>query len=187
MIVETNLPPRPQMSEPTNQQITVQPHTRMARMLHWGTTLLLLYGFIRNGEFTDPLNNPDAMQLEVLFAIGLGALFAVRFVFMNRSNGGTSRLPASAPRWERVSSHVVHLGTYLGVAAIILTGLAIALTSSIGGLPLQTALAAHDGAVHVTALLIVIHIAGALWHWLIRRDGVWQAMVSGKSRTRYSK
>ncbi|MGI9355142.1 MAG: cytochrome b [Rhizobiaceae bacterium] len=161
---------------PTEPQ-TVRSHTRIGRWLHWGTTALLFYGFVRNGEITDPLNNPEAMQTEVLFAIGLGALFVWRFVFMRLANGGSTRLPATAPRWERFASHTVHLGTYLGVAAIILTGLAIALTSSTGGFPLSVAFAAHDGSVFVTALLIVIHIAGALWHWLIRRDGVWQAMT----------
>jgi len=69
---------------------TVRPHTRTGRWLHWGTTALLFYGFIRNGEFTDPLNDPAAMQVEVLFALLLGALFVWRFVFMHRQTEGAA-------------------------------------------------------------------------------------------------
>ncbi len=151
-------------------------HGLSARMLHWSTAGILLYGYIRNAEVTNALNDPEAMTREVWFAIALGVLFAARFVWMEFFNGGASRLPAHAPRWEHVLSRFAHYGIYVGVAAIILTGLGIAYFASGAPTSLAIMLGLHEFATAVTALLIFTHIAGALWHKFVRRDGVWESM-----------
>ncbi len=157
---------------------TANIHGRTARMLHWSTAGILLYGYIRNAEVTNALNDPEAMTREVWFAIALGVLFAARFVWMEFFNGGASRLPEHAPRWEHVLSRFAHYAIYVGVAAIILTGLGIAFFATGASLMLTIMTGLHEFATGATALLIFAHIAGALWHKIIRRDGVWESMGS---------
>ena len=36
-------------------------------------------------------------------------------------------------------------------------------------------------------LVIVIHIVGALWHWVVRKDGVWEAMIGHLPASRASR
>jgi len=47
---------------------------------------------------------------------------------------------------------------------------------------LRGMLSVHVKASSLLMLLIVVHIAGALWHWLVRKDGVWQSMVARQWR-----
>lgn len=42
---------------------------------------------------------------------------------------------------------------------------------------LHALLTTHVKASSFLMFLIVVHIAGALWHRLVRRDGVWEAML----------
>ena len=78
-----------------------QPHGRIAKVLHWATAALLLFAFIDNGDVTNAMNNPAAMRMEAYLGLGIVAVFALRLVWMRRFNAGASRLPASAPPWER--------------------------------------------------------------------------------------
>lgn len=60
-----------------------------------------------------------------------------------------------------------------------MTGLFIALFATINSVvPLRVSIFAHNAFAHALMPVIVIHIAGALWHWLVRRDGIWRAMMS---------
>lgn len=152
-------------------------HSRTGRLLHWATSALLIYGFVRNGEVTSALADPEKMRIEVIFASVLSVLFIVRYLWMQTANDGPTRLPREAPNWERVASKIVHVGLYVGVALVILTGYAIAYFAEQDGAPLRAVIVAHNAAAHTTLLLMIIHVAGALWHWLVRRDGVWQSML----------
>lgn len=38
----------------------------------------------------------------------------------------------------------------------------------------------HEDLAGLLVLLIVIHVLGAAWHWIVRKDGVWQPMLWAK-------
>lgn len=154
-----------------------RPHGLVAKLLHWGTAGLLLFAFIDNGDVTGALRDPAAMRFEAWVGLAVLATFALRWVWMRWMNGGASRLPASAPAWERWASRVAHNSLYLCVGLIVLTGLSIPLAQAVGGRGLVGAAAdLHEFVAGLTLWVIAAHVAAALWHKLVRRDGMWEAI-----------
>lgn len=168
-------------------------HGIATRIFHWLTGALLIYGLVFNAE-VEVLSDPAALAREIAFALALGGLFLIRLIWIE-SFGGGSQLPPDAPRWERVLSRIVHYGIYVLVLAIVLSGLAIALTASSPpslfgvGFPFAVdparrgfLLNLHEAVASALILLIGLHLLGAIWHWIVRKDGVWQSMLWGSRR-----
>ncbi|MEO0635135.1 MAG: cytochrome b/b6 domain-containing protein [Pseudomonadota bacterium] len=154
-------------------------HGFVTRTIHWLSAALVVYGYVKGLDNVSQLNDPALLRFEVLFALVLGAVFALRWVWTNCFAGAT-RLPQDAPRWEQVASRLVHSGLYIAVFAIVLSGLGIALGFSVpvlGGLFLSAMLAFHEASLVALPVLLVLHIAGAVWHKLVRRDGVMESMT----------
>lgn len=153
------------------------PHGRVAKILHWSTAGLLVFAYIENGDVTNALRDPAAMRLEAALGIFIAAIFALRFFWMQRFNAGASRLPASAPWWEHRLSRLAHHSLYLGVMAIVATGLMIAAAQA-WSTPQMVNITRdiHEGAANLTLFLIAAHVAAALWHKLMRQDGIWESM-----------
>jgi cytochrome b561 len=152
-------------------------HGRVAKILHWSTTALLLFAYIANGDVTNALRDPAAMRMEAYFGLGILAVFAARFVWMQRFNGGASRLSEAAPVWEHRLSRLAHHSIYLCVAAIVITGLLIPAALAWGTPPwVDAAREVHEFVANLTLVIIGAHVAAALWHKLVRRDGVWESI-----------
>ena len=154
-------------------------HGFVTRGIHWLSAGLIGYGYFKGLDDIGQLAHPGVLQFEVMFALALGALFVVRFVW-TKFVGGATRLPTAAPKWERFASRAVHLGLYGAVFGIVLTGLGIALaytTPVLAGAFLAAMIALHELALAIMPLLLLAHIAGALWHKFIRRDGVLESMT----------
>ncbi len=154
-------------------------HGSAAKFLHWSTTGLIAYGYLTGVDDVSDLADPARFRTELIFASLLGSLLVARFLWMHLINGHT-RLSAHAPHWERTLSRFAHYGMYVGVAAVILSGFAIGLGISLPGLGgsfVSTMIAIHEFLLAVTAMLMAAHVLGALWHLLIRRDGVWGSMM----------
>ena len=155
----------------------IKPHGIVAKTLHWGTMLLLLFAYIDNGDVTNALRNPASMRMEAYLGLGVAAVFALRFVWMQRFNRGASRLPTAAPMWEHWASRLAHYSLYLSVLAIVATGLLIPAAQNWGGPALtRNAVDLHEFVTSATLVLIGAHIVAALWHKLVRRDGVWESI-----------
>jgi cytochrome b561 len=153
------------------------PHGVVAKVLHWGTAGLLLFAYIDNGDVTNALRDPASMRFEAVVGLGVVAAFAARFVWMQRWNGGSTRLPASAPWWEHRLSRLAHHSLYLCVSAIVASGLLIWGAQSFGGGGLVRAAAdLHEFITGATLFVIGGHVAAALWHKIVRRDGVWESI-----------
>ena len=119
------------------------------------------------------------MQTEVLLALALGGLFLIRLFWTKRVAGAT-RLPEQAPIWEHWASRAVHIGLYASVFGIVLTGLGIALGFSVpllGGVFASAMIGLHEVALGALPIFLVVHIAGALWHKFVRKDGVLESMT----------
>ncbi len=109
----------------------------------------------------------------------MGLLFAFR-LFWTRKIGGATRLPQEAPSWEHVASRAVHCGLYGAVFTIVGTGLAIAYAYAspvLGDAFINMTIDIHEAALTVLPVLILTHVAGALWHKVTRRDGVLESMT----------
>ncbi len=158
---------------------TAGTHGFVTRGIHWLSAIMIAYGYFKGLDSLRQLSTPGVLQTEIVLALALGAVFLVR-LFWTRRVAGATRLPSDAPKWEHVASKLVHYGLYASVFAIVLTGLGIALgfsTPALSGVFLAAMLGLHDFALGVLPLLLVVHIAGALWHKVVRKDGVLESMT----------
>ncbi len=156
-----------------------KPHGLVTKGLHWVSAALIAYGYYKGLEDVSQLADPALFQSEVVFALILGAAFLVRLIW-TKAYSGSTRLPQSAPKWEHKASRVVHRGLYCSVFMIVLSGLGIALgygTPVLGGAFLNVMIGMHETALTLMPLLLLAHIAGAVWHKVIRRDGVLESMT----------
>lgn len=156
-----------------------QPHGFVTKGLHWVSAALLGYGYLKGLDDVSQLADPALLRYEVIFALLLGGLFLIRLLW-TKVVVGSSRLPKSAPRWEHTASRLVHHGLYASVFVIVLSGLGIALgvsTPLLGGLFTTLMIGLHEAAIAILPIMLLTHIAGALWHKLIRRDGVMESMT----------
>ena len=156
-----------------------KPHGFVTKGIHWLSGGLIAYGYFKGLDSVSQLADPALFQTEVTFALVLGAVFLFRLIWTQKV-GGATRLPQDAPQWEHWASKAVHIGLYASVFGIVLSGLGIALgyaTPMLGGLFLTAMLGVHEATLTVMPLLLIAHIAGALWHKVIRRDGVLESMT----------
>lgn len=156
-----------------------RPHGFVTRLIHWVAAGLVAFGYLKGLDNVRQLADPALLRSEVLFALALGAVFVVRLIWTHRIAGPT-RLPQAAPGWEHRASRAVHIGLYASVLAIVLSGLGIALGVSapaLGGPFLAAMIGLHEVSLVVLPLLLAIHVAGALWHKIVRRDGVLESMT----------
>ncbi len=156
-----------------------QPHGFVTKGIHWLSAGLLGYGYVKGLESVSQLADPALLQFEVAFALLLGGLFVLRYIWTHRVAGAT-RLPNEAPGWEKTASRAVHIGLYASVFAIVLSGLGIALGVSVpalSGLFVGAMIGLHEVSLTLLPLLLLTHIAGALWHKFVRRDGVMESMI----------
>ena len=149
----------------------------VAKCLHWGTALLLLFAYIANGDVTNALRDPAAMRMEAWLGLAILVIFAARYLWMHKYNAGVSRLPDAAPKWEHLVSRAAHHSLYLCVAAIVATGLLIWAAQSYGSdWMVNDARDIHEFFTNTTLFVIGAHVIAAFWHKLVRRDGIWEAI-----------
>lgn len=158
---------------------TVKPHGFVTRGIHWLTAILIGFGYFKGLDNVAQLRDPSLFWFEIYFALGLGAVFLFRLIWTKLVVGST-RLPADAPKWEHFASRIVQVGLYASVFLIVLSGLGIALgfaTPALGGLFMSAMIGLHEFSLFALPLLLMIHIAGALWHKFARKDGIMESMT----------
>lgn len=174
-------------------------HDAVARLLHWSMAVLILAMlFIGVAMVASITLRPTLLALHRPIGIALLVLAVVRLV--HRLRRRTPDLPRDLPRWQRAAAQASHVALYALMLAMPLIGWAMV---SAAGNPVVLwgdvhlpAIAPHDPAVYsvlraahawlARALLAVIllHLAAALYHAWIRRDGVFASMAGGRGGAR---
>ena len=155
------------------------PHGFVTRGIHWLSAGLIGFGYFKGLESVSQLAEPTLFWTEIVCALVIGGLFLIRLIW-TKMVAGTTRLPNHAPRWEHFASKAVHLGLYASVFGIVLSGLGIALAYStpwLSGLFMGAMIGLHEFTLAAMPLLLLAHVAGALWHKVVRRDGVLESMT----------
>lgn len=163
-----------------------------ARLLHWLMAVLILAMLFVGVSMVADLSPRHPLLISLHKAIGLALLVLVLLRIGTRLRHGTPPLPDDLPRaqqWAAKASHLLLYGLMLGMPLIGWGML------SAGGYPIPwhlPAIAPHD--LRLYALLralhgwlayllfatVLVHIAAALVHGLIRRDGVLRSMWPGR-------
>lgn len=111
------------------------------------------------------------------------------------------QLPAS-PAWQRAAAHVSHWALYALMLAISVEGWALAgtfrrpLDSVFGLATIRPIVTTQERAVHEQleqwhsilawslVALVAVHVAAAIWHMVVRKDGVMDRMLRSGPRDR---
>jgi cytochrome b561 len=172
-------------------------YTSGAKALHWTIALIIIVqipaGFImHNLAFSELKYN--MYQLHKSFGLIVLALSLVRLGW--RLTHRAPALPSHLKRWERVLARFTHVAFYALIIGIPLTGWLMVSASPLGidtkifwlipvphwPVPVGEGaesfwIGTHELLAKLTIGLLVLHVAGALKHHFIDRDGVLLRMV----------
>lgn len=166
-------------------------YRRPARWLHWIMALLVLL-MIPAGLIMVQKGLPRPVQDGLyLFHKNTGVILLLLIItrIAYRWRHKPPPLPAAMPLWQRRVAGLSHLALYVLLVVLPVSGY---IRVRAGGFPIEgldamgigtllpksEALAKAAQAVHVTSAFILIavlalHIAAALQHGLLRKDGIW--------------
>ena len=168
-----------------------------AVLLHWLLAAALIGIFVLGSYMADLPFSPQRLQLyswHKWAGVVILLLSALRLVWRltHRPPALPAKIEQAMPRWQTVAHHATHHGLYLLFFAVPLIGWAY---SSAAGFPIvlfgllplpdfvpvDQALAElikpwHEISAFAMAALVLLHVAGALKHALVDRDGLLQRM-----------
>ena len=156
---------------------SVRSYSLLAKFMHWAFIGVFAYAVINQVDEVEELENSTRLMKEVLFAILFLSLLLFRFIYMRSARAAMPQL--DMPKSLILLARVVHLGMYVSLALIAITGLIIGGLYYFGvkdGLVLEAILLSHEIFFWTSVNLMGLHIAGAIYHRL-QGDGVWSAMV----------
>ena len=170
----------------------------VAMTLHWLIGLSII-GLLIVGTYMHDLPNTDPnkfalYQLHKSFGISVLTLTVIRIVW--RLMNPVPPLPAGMPAWQRWGAHISHVGLYVLMLAIPLSGWAMVSSSTLGiptllfgavelpSLPITASEDSHEFFKEMHDLLgklmiglLLLHVAAALKHHFVDRDTVFRRML----------
>ena len=166
--------------------------------LHWLLVPLIfvLYGI---GWYMVELPKgtpPVAYYYNLHKSIGILAALPIVWLIVSRLTHAPPALPGSLPAWQARAAHANHLLFYVCLVVLVVSGFIESNFTKFGvrffGYPLPRLFAEdqtlywifnriHVYTSYVFAALAAVHIAAALKHLLVNRDGVFQRMWFGRS------
>jgi cytochrome b561 len=171
-------------------------YPRCARRLHWSTVALLgvqipvgLF-MVRYGVATD-FAAPTGILYDGHKLLGLLILLLAAVRLAYRSARGALPSEPSLAAWQKTMSHVTHWAIYAMLFAVPLLGwlaisyygpfrpfgLALPVLAAENGDRAQRFFALHRLAAYALIVLIGMHVGAALFHYLVRKDGVMRRML----------
>ncbi|HSC84227.1 MAG TPA: cytochrome b/b6 domain-containing protein [Pseudomonas sp.] len=166
-----------------------------ARLLHWLMAVLILTMLFVGVGMVGSLGPWQHSLVTIHKAVGLLLLGLVLLRLAVRLRQSPPALPASVPHWQQRLAHGAHVLLYLLMLALPLIGWAM---QSAGGYPLRVLgwvlpaivpqdadlyavlRSAHGWLAYLLFASVLLHLAAALFHGLIRRDGVLASMLRSR-------
>ena len=180
-------------------------YTTVAIVLHWLIAAAIIFQIILGWRAGDGPKGPATfamMQLHKSIGITILLLSLARLGW--RWINPAPPAPAGQPRWEQIASKVVHVGFYVIMIGLPLTGWILVSTSKTNlptilfgaipwpHLPVLPDLAAgpkhlwheigeigHNVLVKTTYLLLLLHLGAVAKHQILDKDAVFQNMAPG--------
>ncbi len=173
---------------------TVRVYSPVAKTLHWLVVLLIVIQFVTAFLLPDiGPNTPPSGVISMHFSFGVTILAVMVIRFVHRLLHPVPLEASAAPAWERLLAKTVHRLIYLILLVSPVLGWASASAHRLAvrpfgifELPAIAAPKAHwalvAGDIHMLAMwtllvLIGLHVAGALFHQIVRRDDTLQRML----------
>jgi cytochrome b561 len=170
-----------------------QRFTASQRLLHWlMAACILAMLFIGVGMVSTVMPKYLAL-ISIHKSLGIAILLLALIRLGLRLTYGAPRLPADLPEPMKLAAHLSHYAFYVLMIGMPLIGWAMLSASAypvvlLGGVHLPAILPqsdslrtllwnAHFYLAFAFFALILLHVAAALFHALVRRDGVFEAMA----------
>ena len=155
-----------------------EPHSTLAKFIHWTFIPLYAYGIFKQLDDLSQLEDTGLLIFEVIFAAVFLLIVIMRFSYMRRyETFAGAREPIH--HVHVYAAKAVHLSMYLCLILLPLTGLVIAglfVQGTKTGVLQDRALAIHELSALMSYYLIGIHVLAAIYA-RIKGDGVWSSMV----------
>ncbi|MDQ0511320.1 cytochrome b [Ancylobacter amanitiformis] len=150
-------------------------YDRIARLLHWAVAGLVLVQFATGWSwgFFDRGTEPRFYLFRFHLYSGYGVLALAVLRIAWRLTHRAPALPEGLSRVTQIVAHATHGLLYLAILVQPLLG---ALTVTALGKQLGTG-PVHVVLAYLIAGLVALHVAAALWHHFIRRDGLVRRML----------
>lgn len=178
----------------------------VTRALHWLSAVVVI-GLLTHGWWMTHLAVRENRQwnyaTHAMIAVYFALLLVLRIVW--RLGETTPHQPVDSARWERLAAQGAHFGLYLLLIGMVVTGYLMWSSLPARIEPARAALwdlrlfglkvpafyavpgrdvtkyweAWHDFISNVLQVLVVVHIAAALWHQFYKRDNVLRRMTHG--------
>lgn len=160
-------------------------HTKLAKAIHWSFILLYVYGIFKQVNALEDLEDQGLLISEIVFATAFLVIVILRYSYMRRFKTFLgAREPVHIVHYYFARS--VHKAMYACFILLPLTGLMIAglynQGYTVNATPdeeqtvMDVVLDLHGLVADISYLLIIIHIAAAIYS-RIKGEGVWSSMV----------
>ena len=178
---------------------TSKRYTQTAIALHWLMALLIVATFFLGLTMVDmPGITPTKLKYfnwHKWMGVTVSGLAVLRLLW--RLTHAAPALPATMPKWQRLAAELGHLGLYVLMFAVPLSGYFYSLAAGfkvvyLGLYPLPVLIDPNPElkpilkAVHYLlnmgfAALVSIHVAAALKHYFVDRDDILKRMLPWRS------
>ncbi|MEK6316663.1 MAG: cytochrome b [Burkholderia gladioli] len=168
----------------------------LARLLHWLMAAMILAMLFIGVGMVSSVSARHAALIAIHKPLGIAILVLVIVRLVVRFSKRPPALPEDLPGWQRAAAHLSHWVLYALMIAMPLIGWAmlsaggypvmlgggVQLPALMGADPIAFAWLrnAHELLAFVLFATVVLHLAAALFHGLIRRDGVFGSMARGR-------
>jgi cytochrome b561 len=176
--------------------IVQQRFAASSRVLHWLMAVLIIAMLFIGVGMVSTVSARYALLVSIHKPLGIAILALVVIRLVNRLFNRPPPLPESLPAIQRLAAHASHWALYALMFAMPLIGWGML---SAGGYPIilygplqlppilaQSAPVyallrqVHTVLAYLLFATVLVHLAAALFHGLIRRDGVLESMASVK-------
>ena len=169
-----------------------------SRVLHWLMAVMIIAMLFIGVAMVSTVSHWYSTLVSIHKPLGIAILILVIGRFVNRLVNPAPPLPADLPWIQKIAAKASHIVLYLLMFALPIVGWSmlsagnypIVLFGSVqlpAILPPSPSLYAglrqlHTVLAYLLFITVVVHLAAALFHGLIRRDGVLSSMASWRSR-----
>jgi cytochrome b561 len=176
---------------------TSRPFTLLQRLLHWVMAVCILAMFFIGVGMVSTVMPKYVPLLATHKSLGIAILLLALIRLGTRLCYGAPSLPIDLPEPMKLAAHLSHYALYALMIGMPLIGWAML---SAGGYPVVLyggirlpPIAPHSDSLHAVLwgahfylafaffALVLLHIAAALFHGLVRRDGVLESMTTALS------
>ncbi|THD72798.1 cytochrome b [Thalassobius vesicularis] len=152
-------------------------YSRAQIALHWVIFLLIAFQFVANepmGEAWRAVKKGQEVSFDPLVAAhvfaGIAVLALVVWRLALRLTRGVPPLPAEEPAHLKLVAHLTHWGLYAFMVLVPLSGL-VAWFGSV-----EPAGEAHEVLKTLLMILVILHVAGALYQQLVLKTNIMERM-----------